>query len=83
MRLAKLCAWAQTNNVRLAPVLFASELGEPVPSRADVRRFQVRRPDAFARWLLSFGGELRPVGPPEAVATFNRLVAETLALYGR
>ena len=61
----------------------AAELGEPVAGRSDVRRFQVRRPDAFARWLLSFGGELRPVEPPEVVATFNRLVAETLALYGR
>jgi proteasome accessory factor B len=61
----------------------AAALGEEVPGRADLRRFQVRRPDAFARWLLSFGGELRPMEPPEAVESFRRLVAETLALYGR
>ncbi len=61
----------------------AAELGEPVPGRANLRRFQVRRPDAFTRWLLSFGGELEPVEPPEAVESFRRVVAETLAIYGR
>jgi proteasome accessory factor B len=61
----------------------AAQLGEPVSEQPDRRRFQVRRPDAFARWLLSFGGELEPVEPPEAVENFRRLVSETLALYGR
>ncbi len=61
----------------------AAALGEPVPGRTDLRRFQVRRPSAFTRWLLSFGGELKPVEPPEAVESFRRLVAETLAIYGR
>ncbi|HEU5170518.1 MAG TPA: WYL domain-containing protein [Gemmatimonadales bacterium] len=60
----------------------AAELGEPVPGDKSCRRFKVRRPDAFARWLLALGGELRPVEPPEVVQAFERVVADTLALYG-
>ncbi|MGH7630470.1 MAG: helix-turn-helix transcriptional regulator [Gemmatimonadales bacterium] len=61
----------------------AAELGEPVEGNPNLRRLPVRRPDAFARWLLSFGGELRPLEPPDVVERFRRLVEETLALYGR
>jgi hypothetical protein len=43
------------------------------------RRFRVRRRDAFARWLLSFAGELVPVSPSEVVSDFQALAAETLA----
>ena len=59
----------------------ALALGEPVDGRPRCRRFAVRRPDAFARWLLSFGGDAQPVEPPEMVAEYERLAAATLARY--
>ncbi len=59
----------------------AAELGAPVEGDPALRRFRVRRPDAFVRWLLSLGGELRPVEPPELVRAFAALVDRTLALY--
>jgi predicted DNA-binding transcriptional regulator YafY len=57
----------------------AARLGEPVEGHPDRRRFRVRRRDAFARWLLSFAGELVPVAPAEVVSDFQALVAETSA----
>ena len=57
----------------------AARLGEPVDDYPDRRRFRVRRRDAFARWLLSFAGDLVPVSPPEIVGDFQTLVAETRA----
>ena len=57
----------------------ALRLGVPVPGHSDRRRFRIRRPDAFARWLLSFGGDLVPVEPPEIVQEYEGLVRETLA----
>jgi predicted DNA-binding transcriptional regulator YafY len=57
----------------------AARLGEPVEGHPDRRRFRVRRRDAFARWLLSFAGELVPVSPSEVVSDFQVLAAETLA----
>jgi predicted DNA-binding transcriptional regulator YafY len=57
----------------------AARLGEPVEGYPDRRRFQVRRIDAFARWLLSFAGDLEPLSPRELVDEYLGLVRETLA----
>ena len=57
----------------------AFRLGEAVEGHPDRRRFRVRRTDAFARWLLSFGGDLVPVAPREIVDEYHGLVRETLA----
>lgn len=59
----------------------AASLGEPVVGKAKQRRFAVRRPEVFARWLLSFAGEVVPVSPPEVVAEYRRQVAATLSVY--
>ena len=63
-------------------VLAAAESGEVVPDHPDMRRFPVRRFDSFARWLLSFGGDVVPVSPPELVDEYRALVRETLKRYG-
>jgi proteasome accessory factor B len=47
------------------------------------RRFMVRRLDVFARWLLSFAGELVPLEPVALVDEYARQVAATRALYTR
>jgi proteasome accessory factor B len=57
----------------------ALRLGEEVPGHPDRRHFRVRRSDAFARWLLSFGGDLVPIAPSELVDEYRGLVRETLA----
>jgi proteasome accessory factor B len=57
----------------------ALRLGEQVQGYPNDRRFRVRRTDAFARWLLSFAGDLVPVSPRELVDEYHRLVRETLA----
>jgi proteasome accessory factor B len=57
----------------------ALRLGEEVPGHPRNRRFRVRRTDAFARWLLSFGGDIIPVSPRSLVDEFRGLVRETLA----
>jgi WYL domain len=57
----------------------ALRLGEPIPGHPQNRTFRVRRGDAFARWLLSFGGDLIPVSPRSLVDEFRGLVKETLA----
>ena len=59
----------------------ALRLGQPVPGSGTRRRFAVRRQDTFARWLLSFGGDARPIEPPELCAEYARVAAETLARY--
>jgi proteasome accessory factor B len=56
-----------------------TRLGEAVEGQPDRRRFRIRRSDAFARWLLSFGGDAVPVSPREIVAEYQGLVRETLA----
>jgi predicted DNA-binding transcriptional regulator YafY len=57
----------------------ALRLGEQVDGHPENRRFRVRRTDAFARWLLSFGGDIVPVSPRDLVDEFHGLVRETLA----
>ena len=59
----------------------ALALGQPVRGRAGHRRFQVRRPDAFVRWLLSFAGAAAPVSPPAVVKAWTAVVAATAAHY--
>ena len=56
----------------------AYRLGQVVEGQPDRRHFRVRRSDAFARWLLSFGGDLVPVAPGELVSEYQGLVRETL-----
>jgi predicted DNA-binding transcriptional regulator YafY len=57
----------------------AHRLGEPVKSDEGLRHFTVRRVDTFARWLLSFAGDLEPVAPAHVVEEYKGLVRETLA----
>jgi predicted DNA-binding transcriptional regulator YafY len=42
------------------------------------RRFEVRDPDAFARWVMGMGGDVRVLGP-EDVAARVRVLAKDLA----
>jgi proteasome accessory factor B len=63
------------------PTIAARRLGEPVDGTPSRRRFTVRREDAFARWLLSFGGEALPLSPAELVDRYRELAQETLARY--
>jgi proteasome accessory factor B len=58
-----------------------AELGESDPDNPDCRRFVVRRPDAFVRWLLSFGGAARPVSPKPIVRALRELARQTANLY--
>ena len=60
----------------------AHRLGEVVEGDERLRRFRVRRVDAFARWLLSFAGDLEPVSPAQVVEEYQGLVRETLAHHG-
>ena len=57
----------------------ALRLGEQIQGFPENRRFRVRRSDAFARWLLSFGGDIVPVSPRDLVDEYRGLVRETLA----
>ena len=57
----------------------ARRLGEEIAGHPDRRRFTVRRVDAFARWLLAFGGDVVPVTPDALVESYQALVRETLA----
>ena len=59
----------------------AARLGVAVEGAGDQRKFQFRRLDAFARWLLSFGGEAIPTQPPRLVDEFERQARETIAIY--
>jgi proteasome accessory factor B len=61
----------------------AYRLGEVVEGHADRRRFRVRRSEAFARWLLSFAGDVVPVSPGELVDEYEGLVRETLDHHAR
>lgn len=59
----------------------AASLGQPNDGNADYREFEVRRLDSFARWVLSFAGEVLPVSPPALVNACFRAASETTALY--
>ena len=59
----------------------ALELGRPVEGSEHRRQFDVRRPDAFARWLLSFGGDARPIEPAEVCAAYANAASATLGRY--
>ena len=61
--------------------LAAAQLGDVVAGQPKRRQFSVRRPDVFARWCLSFAGEIAPVSPPEIVVEFRRQLDATRALY--
>jgi proteasome accessory factor B len=63
--------------------LAAAELGARVPGSASRRRFDVRRPDVFARWCLSFAGEIVPVEPVAVAEEYTRQRKATLSLYER
>ena len=57
----------------------AFRLGEAVQRHPQNRSFRVRRTDAFARWLLSFAGDIVPVSPRSLVDEFRGLIRETLS----
>ncbi|MFL5576220.1 MAG: helix-turn-helix transcriptional regulator [Gemmatimonadaceae bacterium] len=59
----------------------AARLGASVEGEPRRRCFQVRRVDAFARWLLSFAGDARPVRPEALVAEYDAQLRRTLAAY--
>lgn len=58
-----------------------ASLGTAEDEDPECRRFVVRRPDAFVRWLLSFGGAARPLSPASVVAAWRDLARQTAALY--
>jgi hypothetical protein len=53
-----------------------------VPGQPSQRRFEVRRLDAFVRWLLPLAGQVVPDSPPELVEAWQDALRDTLALYG-
>lgn len=61
--------------------LAAAALGKPDDQHTTYRRFDVRRTDSFARWLLSFADEVQPKSPPELVNAYRQIATETLACY--
>jgi proteasome accessory factor B len=62
-------------------VIAASALGRPDDAGPAFRRFDVRRMDSFARWLLSFAGDAWPVSPEPLVREYTQLVHDTHARY--
>ncbi len=60
----------------------AARLGAEVPGETSHRRYEVRRLDAFVRWLLPLAGQVTPVSPPELVEAWQGALRDTLALYG-
>lgn len=71
--------------VRFTPIdvvaVSAAQLGEPDAELPDCRQFKVRRPEAFARWLLSLAGSATPLAPASMVAKWRTMAAQTAALY--
>jgi predicted DNA-binding transcriptional regulator YafY len=51
------------------------------PAGTTLRRFRVRRREAFARWLLSFGGAARPLAPAAHVQGWRELARAARARY--
>ncbi|HET9605127.1 MAG TPA: WYL domain-containing protein [Gemmatimonadales bacterium] len=60
----------------------AASIGAEVPGAAGQRMYEVRRVDAFVRWLLPLAGQAEPVSPPELVSAWRDAMDRTLALYG-
>jgi predicted DNA-binding transcriptional regulator YafY len=65
------------------PTLAAERLGEEVMGAPRHRRFAVRRPDSFARWVLSFAGEVVIREPASLAADVDQLATQTRSLYDR
>jgi predicted DNA-binding transcriptional regulator YafY len=63
------------------PAAAAAKLGSEAPGAPGRRSFQVRRPDAFVRWIVSFAGEAVPVEPPELVQAYERELRRTAEVY--
>lgn len=61
--------------------LAASALGRQDSAGPSFRRFDVRRTDSFARWLLSFAGDATPVSPDALVREYTQLARDTQARY--
>ena len=59
----------------------AAGVGRAVEGAPVRRQFQVRRLDAFVRWLLPLGDAARVVSPAAVRDEYDRQVAATLALY--
>jgi len=59
----------------------AAALGRADEVSPALRRFDVRRADSFARWLLAFAGDARPVSPPSLVDEYRALARRTRAIY--
>lgn len=60
----------------------AMQLGEPVADGDEsLRRFRVRRPDTFARWILAFAGAAHVERPPEMAAIVRATASRTLGVY--
>lgn len=53
--------------------------GTPVGRGRRDRAFEVRRLDPFLRWVLTFAGDARVVGPKDAVQSWRQLLAVTIA----
>ena len=67
-----------------SPSVVPSERSESrKPHAVSLHRFDVRRPDSFARWLLSFAGDAMPVAPPALVDEYRALLVQTRAVYAR
>ena len=63
------------------PSRAAARLGQPVEGHEARRAFEVRRVDAFVRWLLSFAGDVVPVEPPDVVRRYRDAAAAVAGLY--
>jgi proteasome accessory factor B len=61
----------------------AAAIGRPDETSPALRRFDVRRTDSFARWLLVLAGEAKPVAPPALVEEYANVVHQTRTLYGQ
>ncbi|MBK5186675.1 MAG: WYL domain-containing protein [Gemmatimonadaceae bacterium] len=59
----------------------AEKLGAAVPGHARRRSFQVRRRNAFARWVLSFAGDVVPVSRSSFEDEYREMIRRTLASY--
>lgn len=59
----------------------AMSLGAEVDGNARQRRFDVRRRDVFARWLLSFAGDAVPIAPDELVTEYAAIARATRQVY--